>query len=154
MAFNPKLTTQQFIEKAVKKHDGRYLYFKSKYTVGRNKIIITCPNHGDFELVAKKHPEGVGCNFCFRERQAKKFTLTQDEFLKRAKKVHGDKYYYHKAFYKSIFDKVDIICKNHDVFKIAPNDFFKGSGCPKCALEKTAKDQRLTQKEFIKRFLR
>ena len=59
-----RMTTEEFIAKATKKHDGFYLYNKSKYFNSRTKLIITCPIHGDFEQQAGGHLEGYGCRKC------------------------------------------------------------------------------------------
>jgi hypothetical protein len=46
-------------------HGDKYLYDKSKYAGMRRKIIITCPEHGDFEQVAGKHIyHKQGCPRC------------------------------------------------------------------------------------------
>ena len=37
--------------------------------------------------------------------------LTQEEFIKRAKKIHGDKYDYSKAIFNNVDEKVCLICK-------------------------------------------
>ena len=41
-------------------------------------------------------------------------TLTQKEFLKIAKKVHGNRYDYSKTIYKTLRDKIIIICKKRN----------------------------------------
>ena len=43
-----KLTTEEFIERAIKVHGDRYDYSKTKYVNHRTKVIITCKEHGDF----------------------------------------------------------------------------------------------------------
>lgn len=39
--------------------------------------------------------------------------LTQEEFIRRAKEVHGDKYDYSKVEYSSMNENICIICKKH-----------------------------------------
>ena len=59
--------------------------------------------------------------------------LTNDEFIKKAKKVHGDKYDYSKSNYISVHDKISIICKKHGIFYQTPNSHVSDNhGCPKC----------------------
>ena len=41
--------TQVFIEKARVKHGDRYDYSKVVYVRSKDKVIITCKEHGDFE---------------------------------------------------------------------------------------------------------
>ena len=60
-----KKTTSQFIEDAIRVHgESRYNYDKVIYTTDREKVIITCPKHGDFEQRPNQHLRGVGCPHC------------------------------------------------------------------------------------------
>lgn len=58
--------------------------------------------------------------------------LTQDEFIKRARDVHGDKYSYDKVVYTGALKKVIITCPVHGDFTIRPSEHLKGRGCNKC----------------------
>ncbi len=62
-----------------------------------------------------------------------KKTLTTEEFIKKAKEIHGDKYDYSKVEYTSTNDKVCIICPEHGEFWQRPHNHLKGQGCPKCS---------------------
>ena len=42
--------------------------------------------------------------------------LTTEEFIEKARKIHGDKYDYSKVEYKSATEKVIIICPIHGEF--------------------------------------
>lgn len=60
--------------------------------------------------------------------------LTTDEFIKRAKEVHGDKYDYSLVEYKANKIKVRILCPIHGVFEISPYSHInKKRGCPCCS---------------------
>lgn len=48
-----KLTTEEWIARAKEKHGDKYDYSKSIYTGSQNKITVTCPEHGDFEVIAQ-----------------------------------------------------------------------------------------------------
>jgi hypothetical protein len=58
--------------------------------------------------------------------------MDTEEFIKRAKAVHGDKYDYSKTEYKKITDKVCIICPEHGEFWQMPDVHLLGRGCPNC----------------------
>src|ERR1035437_4265917 len=60
----------------------------------------------------------------------KKFTT--EEFIQKARKVHGDKYDYSKTIYIKALDKTIIICPIHGKFLQAPHSHLRGDGCPKC----------------------
>jgi len=59
-----KSTTEEFVSKANKLHNDKYSYTKTKYTRSTEKVIITCPTHGDFVQRASHHLDGSGCSQC------------------------------------------------------------------------------------------
>lgn len=61
-------TTKQFIEDAIKIHGNYYDYSKTIYTKALNKVLITCPIHGDFEMTPDNHLKGCGCPKCQNSR--------------------------------------------------------------------------------------
>jgi hypothetical protein len=46
--------------------------------------------------------------------------------------LHGTQYDYSKVIFNGKTEKVEIICKQHGIFKHSPADHLDGSGCPKC----------------------
>lgn len=71
-------TTEKFIEKAQEKHNNFYSYGNTKYKKGELEVIVTCPIHGDFNIIARNHLFGQGCKKCnsFRskgEREVEEF---------------------------------------------------------------------------------
>jgi ssDNA-binding Zn-finger/Zn-ribbon topoisomerase 1 len=64
MAKAQSLTTEQFIEKAQKRHWVKYDYSKVDYIRATDKVIIICPKHGEFSQVAQDHLAGRGCWQC------------------------------------------------------------------------------------------
>ena len=58
--------------------------------------------------------------------------LTTEEFIEKAKKLHGDKYDYSKAEYINAKTKVCIICPEHGDFWQVPDKHLHGHGCPMC----------------------
>lgn len=60
--------------------------------------------------------------------------LTTEEFINRARKVHGMKYCYDKSAYKGMLTKVTILCEMHGPFEQRPTDHIREKhGCPKCS---------------------
>ena len=62
--------------------------------------------------------------------------LTTEEFIKKAREVHGDKYDYSKVEYVDSKTKALIICKEHGEFWQRASNHLKGVGCPKRELSK------------------
>lgn len=77
--------------------------------------------------------------------------LTTEEFIRRAKEVHGDTYDYSLTKYTSSLKKVEIICPIHHIFNQIAGNHMKGGGCKKCATQTTAKNRSSNTEEFIKR---
>lgn len=79
--------------------------------------------------------------------------LTQEDFLDRCEKEHGDYYDYSKAVYKTSKEKVAIICPIHGEFYQAASKHMNGGNCPKCAVDRNSDLQRLkhfyTAEDFI-----
>src|SRR5690554_6008376 len=54
----------RFIERSRAVHGDRYDYSKAVYTRSKDKVVITCKAHGDFEQSPKNHIRGQGCVKC------------------------------------------------------------------------------------------
>ena len=57
-------TVDDFIDKAKEVHEDKYDYSKVQYKDIRNKVLINCPIHGDFEQSPYIHINGHGCTKC------------------------------------------------------------------------------------------
>ena len=64
----PKLTTDEFIEKAKKVHGDKYTYDNVDYKGANEDVNITCPKHGDFPQPPTSHLSGHGCPTCSESR--------------------------------------------------------------------------------------
>lgn len=122
--------TADFIKRANEVHNGYYDYSQTVYVKSNEKVKIICPIHGVFEQTPRMHLTGRGCKQCGRNRTK----LTTDEFIRRAKSVHGDKYDYSEVEYIGTHDKVKIICPEHGAFYQTPHcHIISKQNCPKCA---------------------
>ena len=65
--------------------------------------------------------------------------LTTQDFIDRARAVHGDKYGYAFSVYQSAHEKVMIHCPEHGVFEQSPANHLFGLGCNSCAIDSRAK---------------
>ena len=124
---------EYFIGKATKMHKGKYDYSRVEYKDGKTKVCIICPIHGEFWQTPQEHLQGKGCFMCGNESMKKLNSLTTDEFIRKAEKVHGNKYLYDDVNYVNSNTIVDIICPEHGVFKQKPLVHLNGFGCSKCS---------------------
>ena len=127
------LSTEEFIEKAKETHGDKYDYSKVEYVNAKTKICIICPEHGEFWQEPGSHMYGCGCPECAIEKRQEKKRLSTEEFIEKAKEVHGNKYDYFQVDYNTAKDPVIIMCPTHGVFKQTPDAHLHGSGCPKCS---------------------
>jgi very-short-patch-repair endonuclease len=121
-----RLTENDFIKKAKKIHDNKFDYSKVKYQNNLSKIIIICPEHGEFKQAMGKHLAGDGCSKC----SGKYMDTTY--LIELSIKKRGKQFDYSKIKYTGAFNKVIIGCKSHGDFEIYPRYFLRGQGCQKC----------------------
>ena len=128
--------TQWFIEKANKIHNNKYDYSKSEYKKTDDKLIVIYhekdefgDEHGEFLVTPHSHIGSMksGCPKC-----SGKYRTTTEEFIKKARSIHGDKYNYDKTKYIRALSPVIITCPEHGDFKQKPNGHLSGQGCPFC----------------------
>jgi len=126
-----KNTIEYFIEKSIKIHGEKYNYSLVKYINNYTKVTIKCNMcHNIFEQTPNTHVDTKsGCPFCAKVKK-----LSIENFIERAREIHGDKYDYSMVEYINLKTKVKIICKEHDfVFKQMPRcHLHEKQGCPKC----------------------
>jgi len=144
-------TTEEFIEKSIKFHGNKYDYSKVVYINNHFKVIIICKIHGEFQQIPNSHLSGEGCRECQYLNNGNKFRKSQDDFIKKAIEIHGDKYNYSKVDYLTCMIKVIIICKIHGDFEQTPlaHTGHQQSGCPKCNLQFHISKKQIQWLEFI-----
>ena len=142
---------QDFIKKARKIHGNRYDYSKVYYRNNRTKVCIICPEHGEFWQIPHNHLRGVGCPECKKEQLRKKNTSNTEDFIQKARVIHGNKYDYSKAQYINCITKVCIICPEHGEFWQRPSDHLCGKGCIMCSRNSSAEKQSSNTEDFIKK---
>ena len=69
---------EEVIKDFIEVHGNKYDYSKVTYTGVSKNIIIICPIHGDFKLMAGKHKLGRGCKDCRKIKE-------KEERLSKAK---------------------------------------------------------------------
>ena len=74
--------------------------------------------------------------------------LSQEEFISRAKEIHGDKYDYSKTVYKNRRTAVCVTCPKHGDFYT--KELLYGKGCIKCGFEST-RSKRINRPSFANR---
>lgn len=137
-----------FIAKAVEKHGETYNYSQVNYTTTTKKVEIVCRKHGAFSQAPYAHLRGQGCAKCKFESRKE----TTASFIKKAKKVHGDKYDYSKTKYgKNQKEIITITCPNHGDFQQTPTDHLAGKGCRDCGYNTCSRKQKFSPEKYMEK---
>lgn len=137
-----RLTQEEVIARFKNVHGDRYDYSKVEYKGRTKKVRIVCSIHGDFWIRPSDHWNGVGCVKC-----AGLAKMTTEDFIEKARLVHGNKYDYSKSEYINYHTDICIICPIHGEFWQSPKVHLQGCGCKDCRDD----SYRLTTEEFIRR---
>lgn len=151
-----RLSREEFIRRAVESHNGFYSYDKVRFFNTTTKVIVTCPEHGDFEVTPNNHMRngdgaegrGRGCPVCgaakrgYRSDMAASARATADaklaafarRFEDQARAIHGDAYDYSETLYAGRRSKLTIMCPQHGPFvQTAEHHLTREQGCPACS---------------------
>lgn len=126
---------EYFLKRAHEAHGDKYGYEEAEYNGTNTKLKINCPFHGEFWQTPNNHYK-FGCLECGREAVSKAKRKSFEEFVKDARKVHGNKYNYDQESYDnrtSGHDKCLIHCNTcgRDFWQ-DPSKHLVGEGCKYC----------------------
>lgn len=133
-------------------HGDLYNLDKIVYTGADNNVIAGCKIHGEFSIQAKHLKTNRGCPLCGWASIGESTRSNTDEFIEKARKIHGDKYDYSKVQYSNVNGYVTVICDKHGEFKITPNNHLNSRGCKLCSFDANSAKRMLSQEEVIRRF--
>ena len=143
--------TKDFIKKSKEIYGCKYDYSKVEYKNSHEKICIICHEkdekgneHGEFWQTPNSHLNGCGCPKCGKNKK-----LTTEDFIAKARSIHGDKYDYSKVEYKNANTKVCIICPEHGEFWQKPSNHLVGKGCKLCSIKKGKKIKKYDTESLI-----
>lgn len=113
---------------------------KFNYETALSYTTATCLKHGDYRtkpnwLLTRGHH----CSKCNDEARSDRAKIDTEEYIRRAKVIHGDRFDYSKTTYKGARELVTITCREHGDFEIVA--YYHSSdtcGCQVCGVEKSA----------------
>lgn len=122
-----------FLDQARRVHGEKFDYSKVDFVNSNINVEIVCPHHGSFWQGLGQHVlRTFGCPECSRKADK----LTQSDFEKKAKEIHGDAYDYSKTVFVECASKLTITCKKHGDFIQRAQSHLSGNGCKKCFMER------------------
>ena len=143
------MSKDEFIKRSQEIHDNKYDYSNVEYVNNSTKVCIICPEHGKFYQTPMSHLAGSRCYECGIVSRAKTRTSTTDEFIKKSKDVHSDKYDYSNVEYVDSFTAVKIQCPIHGEFNQLPTYHLSGNGCSECGLDRVKDRLKFSDDDFI-----
>ena len=102
-------------------------------------------------LVDKNNASSI-CPCCKKTMDSRRKTLTQDEFVQKSRRVHGEKYSYEQAVYSGCNSPVKIWCTIcNKMFIQKPRYHLGGAGCQLCWHKSISIANKITQTQFIQK---
>lgn len=135
-----KLSNDEFLKRLQKVHPN-YTALED-YQSSDTKIKIQCDQGHIFSVVPSSLiNQGTGCPICADEQRSQRALISNEEFLKRLRKVHPG--YTALERYRGMSEKIKFQCDNGHIFIAVPNSIvYNGSGCPKCGHLRIAQKQK------------
>lgn len=130
-----KLQWEDVLKRCIEIHGEKYDYSKFKYTNYQTKSTIICKIHGEFEQHLNNHLNcKKGCRKCSSIINSDKQRYSVEDFIKKAKEVHGDIFDYSQFEYINNHTPSTIICPYHGKFQQNMTAHLKSeTGCRKCS---------------------
>lgn len=126
-----KLTTAEWVAKAIDIHGDKYDYSQVNYKNAKTPVVVICRVHGYWNCSPSTHVDKrkSGCPSCGGSKPK-----TSEDFVGDAVRIHGDLYDYTKVEYVNSHTRVTIVCKTHGPFTQTPTSHLSGAGCRKCSI--------------------
>lgn len=145
-------TQEQVIAEFQEVHGTRYKYHLVEYQKGHIPVLIECDIHGVFSQTPSNHLTG-GCEACSYELRSENLRQDRESLLADFNRIHNFKYDYSEMEdYRNSHDKITVICKIHEPFKIAISKHKAGQGCVACGKLAAADIRRLDDSVMLERY--
>lgn len=158
----PRMTQEEFLRLAKEKHGDKYDYSKTIFKGTHQPVVIICPEHGEFQQLAKSHLKH-GCAKCSHEARN-----SFGEYNERVQESAKERFFSRLAEDFPFLDasrleyvdsqkKVTLGCPKHGFFSIAPRNITRargnGCGCPECKKEAFEASNKAVNEKFKSDFL-
>lgn len=129
---NQKIKFDEFVKRASKLFDNKYTYIDDNFDY-KKTMKCECKKHGIFNLNPERHITRLSeCPKCIEERNK----ISLDEFIIKSNIIHNNKYDYSMVNFKTLRDKIEIICPKHGRFiQYATHHIHNKKGCKHCEKE-------------------
>ncbi len=126
------LTNEEATERALEKGKENNItvlgFVDGEYKNNLSRLKLVCNECGyEWDMRYSNFMQDRGCPKCCGNVQP-----TTEEWVEKARQVHGNAFDYSKTVYAGLKSKVCIICPEHGEFWQWPYAHLMGSGCPYC----------------------
>lgn len=116
-----------------KQYDNAFDYTNSYYINSKTDMEVRCIEHDViFTITPANHRRFGGCPACREEGYGQHLKLTKDEYVTKARAMHGNYYDYTNSDYQGYMYPFNITCKLHGEFTVLAKHHLRGSGCLYC----------------------
>jgi hypothetical protein len=129
------ITLEEFLTKANKVYGSKYNYDRVVIRSKRITVTIICEKHGEFYQTPECHLRGSGCPGCRKDKSDQEAKENAENFIKRSKIIHKNRYDYSHVKYVNICTKVLIGCNTHGLFEQMPYSHLRNNGCKRCRVK-------------------
>lgn len=120
-----KITIDEFLVKIKDKYNNFFKYQELNFKNAQEYIEIICPKHGTFKEKVHIHLNRNTCKGCKKD-------VIFNNYIKESNEIHNNKFDYSLIIYNNCYEKVEIICPIHGIFKQPLHSHKQGHGCKKC----------------------
>ena len=124
--------TQEIFDKRVADLNSKYDFSKAVFKRTNLKVIVICPEHGEFKTRPSCIFKGIGCPKCQAVEASRSQVSNTPEFVYKAQQAKDYFYSYPRTKYVNNFTDVIITCPLHGDFTQTPSNHLNGAGCPSC----------------------
>lgn len=131
-------STEEFIALASLKHDNKYNYSETEYSLSHIKVVIICPAHGKFRQVPNSHLLGHECPKCGKEKAIRdSLQKRSNHYITNAKAKFPELDFSNTVFVTGP-KKITVTCRVHGDFVVGANALLhkNSKGCPSCLQER------------------
>lgn len=132
-----KYNQESFISEAKNIHGDKYDYSLVKYIKLREKVVIVCSTHGEFEQYPFHHLSGAGCKQCGIEARSGYNSAAYKKSIENWKEILGETFNDLKIC-RTEMDGKDVFtltCPKHGTNTFGRQQIKNAGGCPMCNLE-------------------
>ena len=148
IAAHPIMSVEEMVRRSRAVHGDRYDYSLVKIRTVNDEVTIICPEHGPFRQRPINHYYmKQGCPSCGLVKLGMSIRSNTEDFVRKAREIHGDKYGYDRVNYVKKDVPVEIFCPVCRKYYLqTPCCHLAGHGCTRCANNKP-----IGTEEFIRR---